>query len=118
MDAKPTNDPNEITRIDLFENPGGTQVFKFAAGWRDGTRPYPVEVKLETEWTLEKMDAWLVDHGWKARHWPGGARYWNGEITPIRTRSEIMAKRAKLERTRSTNDPRLQIHALDLAYDL
>jgi hypothetical protein len=105
----------KIVRIDLYSIPatGVTRVMKFAEGWTASTPP---SQNYESEKSLEEIVAWLEANGWIVRKWYNGARaFKNGTMAPIRCKFEIIAKRQSLQKW---PDPHLQIHALDLAYDL
>lgn len=105
----------KITRIDLYQNPDGLLVFKYPEGWTATTRP--VERNLNQEWDLDRAVAWLTENGWTVRRWPGGARAWLGKPLPVRNWGQIKRKREELTQRRALF-PDLQLHTIDLAFDL
>lgn len=120
MQTYPNLDPNRPdvvrpTRIDLYQNPGGLFVLKFSDGWTASTPAY--DRHLTPDWTIDAAARWLEENGWTVRRWPGGARAWLGRLLPIRTRAQIARKREQLLRS-GPPDPAIQIHTLDLAFDL
>lgn len=70
--------------------------------------------------TLAQMIDWCESHGYHVRQWANGARAWLGQPKPIRTRDEIQRLRERLnqQRDRGSLPDGLQIHTLDLRYDL
>lgn len=113
----------EIVRLDLIVSgpPGETYV----KTWRyqaDGRLAQPIvappkRADPHAPTTLEERVAWLAEHGWKVRTWPGGARAWRYQVTPIRTVYQIKKLRSQLDRYPR---PELagQLCNLDLALDL
>ena len=106
-----------ITRIDLFQIPAGVLVHKYPHYWTAATPP--ASTTTNAAMSLDAMVAWLNENGWTVRRWPGGARAWKGEMLPVRSRYQIKRKREELKaRWQEGNAQGVQIHAIDLAYDL
>lgn len=104
------------TRIDIFQLPSGElRIMKYCEGWTAGTPA--TENYMTDAMTLAQVAEWLTARGWIIRRWPGGMRAWRHKIMPIRTKAQIIRKRDELSMKRSLF-PELQLHALDLAYDL
>ena len=105
----------EIERIDFFVTAGGVIVNKM--GQNIYNKLIVADGKTVKEFDLEAALHWCEQHGWKVRRWPGGARAWVNELTPVRTKLEIIRLRDQLK---LYPRPELegQAHALDLAYDL
>lgn len=84
------SEKKRITRIDMYENPNGVMVEKFAEGWTAGS--YAVESYKNTTDSLDEMVKWLKDNGWTVLQWPGsgpkhrGARAFLGRLMPVRSR--------------------------------
>ena len=97
------------------------RVFKFASRYDPASphiqpRMLPESVTDNHELSLDQMVAWLEGSGWKVRRWPGGARAWKYEVSPVRSRAQIIKKRERLERS---TPPELvgKLYTLDLAFD-
>lgn len=106
----------KITRIDLRKNPQGVFVEKYAEGWHASSRP--AKDYLNTEMDLDEMVAWLKEQGWTVHCWPGGARAWWGHVLPVRTRWAIRYLRDFYSHRKDALPKGVQLHAVDLAYDL
>ena len=107
-------------RIDLYivhpSAGGGVRVFKYFEHRPPGRAAS--DKSIVENWTLEDMCTWLEDAGWKVRRWPGGARAWKHEISPIRTRHRIRKMRNYLDSGRGDPEVLEVLHTLDLALDL
>ena len=108
------SDTPRVTRIDLFIRPDNrVQVFKYPAGWNASTRPVASYI---SETSYDSIMAWFKENNWITRQWPGGARaFLNGTMAPVRSAGEIKRKREAITRY---PPPGVQIHAVDLAYEL
>lgn len=99
-----TSQKKRITRIDLYEDPKGVMVEKYAEGWTAGS--YAVQSNKNTEQSLDEMVAWLKQNGWTVLEWPGsgpkhrGARAFLGRPMPVRTRWGIQYYREYFTRRR------------------
>lgn len=84
------SDKKRITRIDMYEDPKGVMVEKYAEGWTAGS--HAVRSEKNTDKNLDEMVAWLKENGWTVLEWPGmgkghrGARAFLGRRMPVRTR--------------------------------
>ena len=107
-------------RIDMYvvhpSAGGGVRVFKHFEHRKPNQGAS--DISIVEDWTLDEMSAWLEVAGWKVRRWPGGARAWKHEITPIRPRHRIRKMRNDL--ASGWGDPEVLkvLHTLDLAFDL
>ncbi len=87
----------EITRIDFSQEGEKWTVKKFPYGWTAKTRPLSIESK-PADFDLEAAFAWLQEHGWTTRRYPGGARAWKGQILPVRDDNAIRRMRGQTNR--------------------
>ncbi len=107
------------TRIDFLKIQDGWQVTKFAE--RDGhwvaldSRLNP-PLRGQDHFDVDQALAWLEEHGWTVRRWPGGARAWLGKPRVIRTREQIIRLRRQYERFGAPAG--VSLVNVDMAYDL
>jgi hypothetical protein len=103
-----------ITRIDFTVVPvdGAVNIRKYAEGWTAST--LPAIASTNRTQSLEDMLAWLEDHGWTIRRWPGGARAFRDRPMPVRTRAAIQRLRHELT---TYPIPGVELHTLDFALD-
>lgn len=105
---------NDITRLDFTKLPDDRVLVNKI--FEDHQRRQAVVVNtVMSSLTLDELVSWCESTGWTVRRWPGGARAWWGGLRPVRTAGAIKNKRAELMHRPI---PGLQVHALDLAYDL
>jgi len=84
----------EITRIDIFADPGGTWTMrKYPYGWKGTT--HPLQTKSLTEAEKDIMIDWLKRRNWTLRFWPGGYRAFLGSPKPVRNAAAIKSMREK-----------------------
>lgn len=97
------------------------QIRKYFDGWEAGAPPSDLEIK-PANYDYERVLSWAEQNGFTVRRWPGGARAFLGKPRSVRTEGQIKSLRRMLEeenyRNRGISPRGIQIHAVDLAYDL
>ena len=103
-------------RIDIWKVPDGIRVMKWRWDWKRGDRP--VINYVNTKVSFEEACQHLRNNGWIVRTWASGARAWNGQsqFRPIRTKSQIIAKRSRMTRNKNLH-PGLSLVAADFAFE-
>lgn len=113
MAARKTPQTPVITRIDMAISQDGLRVMKYPDGW--SIESQPIENYVNAAWSIDDAIAWLQKNGWTVRRWYYGARAFKGTLYPIRNTAQIKRKRKELM---EHPDPKIQWHAVDLAFDL
>jgi hypothetical protein len=103
-----------ITRVDLYQNPNGIFICKYAEGWTAST-PAIARYTISDRSLDDLVDALQRTSGWTVRRWPGGARAWRGKPMPIRSRTAILRKRDEVTRLHPSG---VQVCTLDFALDM
>lgn len=108
----------KITRIDVFQNPTGLFIAKWADGWTASTPAY--SRSTDSGWTMGDVVAWMQTNGWTVRLVPDvAARGWLGKPLPVRSQGAILRKRQELSRFNPYGELlKVPLRNIDLAYDL
>lgn len=103
------------TRIDFAVVNGKVVKRTWLAGWEPGDKCTDAK-PLAEDCTLDEALAYLERTGWTVRRWVNGeARAWRCGLRPVRNGEHMRRYRDRL----AANPPAgVQVHSLDLLYDL